>query len=48
MKVILKIAVRNPEWYWSEEELEEAGDYRNEWEALNKDKVSGSPRVSFH
>jgi hypothetical protein len=39
MQVILTVAVRNPEWYWTKEELKEAGDYRKEWEALNEDKV---------
>jgi hypothetical protein len=39
MKVILTIAVRNPEWYWTKEELDKTGDYRKEWEALNEDKV---------
>jgi len=39
MKVILTIAVRNPEWYWSKEQLKEAGDYRKEWEAINEDKI---------
>lgn len=39
MKVILTIAVRNPDWYWTKEEMDNAGDYRNEWEALNEDIV---------
>jgi hypothetical protein len=40
MEVILTVAVRNPEWYWSKEELEEVGDYRKEWEAINEGKIS--------
>lgn len=40
MKVVFTIAVRNPEWYWSKDELRGAGDYRKEWEAINGDKVS--------
>jgi hypothetical protein len=39
MKVVVTIAVRNPEWYWSKEEMREAGEYRKEWEALNDDKI---------
>ena len=39
MKVILTVAVRNPDWYWTKAEIENAGDYRKEWEALNEDKV---------
>lgn len=39
MRVIITIAVRNPDWYWSKEELQEAGEYRKEWEVLNEDKV---------
>jgi hypothetical protein len=39
MKVIVTVGVRNSEWYWSKEDLIEAGDYRKEWEALNEDKV---------
>jgi hypothetical protein len=39
MKVVLTVAVRNPEWYWSKQELEEVGEYRKEWEALNEDKI---------
>jgi hypothetical protein len=39
MKVILTVAVRNPDWYWSKEQLKEAGDYRKEWEAINGDKI---------
>jgi hypothetical protein len=39
MKVILTVAIRNPEWYWSKEQLKETGDYRKEWEAINEDKI---------
>lgn len=39
MRVVVTIAVRNPEWYWSEEKLQETGEYRKEWEAINEDKV---------
>jgi hypothetical protein len=39
MKVIVTIAVRNPEWYWSKEKMQESGDYRKEWEAINEDKI---------
>lgn len=39
MKVIVIIAVRNPEWYWSKEELQESGEYRKEWEMINEGKI---------
>jgi hypothetical protein len=39
MKVIFTIAVRNSDWYWTKEEMENAGNYRKEWEALNEDKI---------
>lgn len=39
MKVIVTVGVRNPEWYWSTEEIKKAGEYRQEWEALNEDKI---------
>jgi len=39
MKAHLTIAVRNPDWFWTKDQLDEARDYRKEWEALNEDKV---------
>lgn len=39
MQVIVTIAVRNPEWYWSKEELQDAGEYRKEWEVINEGKI---------
>ena len=39
MRVIVTIAVRNPEWYWSKEALQESGEYRKEWEMINESKI---------
>lgn len=39
MKVIVTVGVRNSQWYWSTEELKKAGEYRQEWEALDEDKI---------
>ena len=39
MTVIINFNVRNPEWYWSAEEIREAGSYYEEWKAMNADKV---------
>lgn len=39
MKVQISIRVRNPEWYWSKEEMKENGDYREEWEMINEGKI---------
>lgn len=39
MIVNINFNVRNPEWYWSAEEIREAGSYYEEWKALNADKV---------
>lgn len=39
MRVIVTIAIRNSEWYWSNEELQEAGEYRKEWVMINESKI---------
>jgi hypothetical protein len=39
MKVVFTVAVRNPDWFWSEEQMEKEKDYREEWEAINEDKI---------
>jgi hypothetical protein len=39
MTVIVNFNVRNPEWYWSAEEIKEADSYYEEWKALNADKI---------
>ena len=39
MTVIVTIGVRNPEWYWTKEQLQDAGEYRKTWEAINEDKI---------
>lgn len=39
MKIAVNIKVRNPEWYWTKEQLEKNKDYRKEWEMINGDKI---------
>jgi hypothetical protein len=39
MTVLINFNVRNPDWYWSADQMNESGDYYEEWKALNEDKV---------
>jgi hypothetical protein len=39
MTVIINFNVRNPEWYWSAQEIKESGGYYEEWKMLNEDTV---------
>ncbi|WP_316840064.1 hypothetical protein [Pedobacter gandavensis] len=42
MEIQINISVRNPEWYWSDD------DYKKEWIAINSEKVAKySPAISF-
>lgn len=39
MNVVVNFKVRNPEWYWSAEEMKKKKDFRELFEMLNEDKM---------
>jgi hypothetical protein len=39
MNVVVNFKVRNPEWYWSKEEMAEKEDFRPLFEMINGDKI---------
>ncbi len=39
MNVVVNFKVRNPEWYWSKEEMAEKKDVRPLFERINEDKI---------
>lgn len=39
MNVVVNFKVRNPEWYWTAEEMKEKRDFRELFEMINGDKI---------